>query len=521
MKKLHLILIISIIFTSANAQRSQDDDYNPNDTLPELQQIDSIVGYLPEALDENLHQLLEGWHLQHFTKPEEFCSDEDINPIFDEETYRDRIARMPFVIPMTYNKTVRTCIDRYTVKMRRWMRSIMGMADFYFPMIEQHLDAHGLPLELKYLAVVESALNPTVQSHAGAAGLWQFILPTGKVYGMEINSLIDERYDPEKATLAACKYFVQMYNTFDDWLLALAAYNCGPGNVEKAIRRAKGNMDFWNIFQYLPRETRSYVPMFMAAAYVMTYHCEHNLCPVRADFSVATDTVLVERPLHFDQIAAVLQMEKEAIRFYNPQYKREVIPGNVRPSVLRLPIDRTRSFVAMSDSMYAYRRDSLLAYCTPVDFKNPENRKERITHKVKAGETMHSISNLYGVSITDLRRWNGNIRARKPATGSNLKVFIDNGGIRFATTTTSTPKATSNATPKATSTPTSKATQTQNQPTKQTSKSASKSYTVQSGDSLYGIAQKYPGMTVKKLQDANGLTSTNLHVGQKLIIPAV
>ena len=191
---------------------------------------------------------------------------------------------MPCIVPMTYNDIVRKCIDRYAGPLRNTVRYMMGMADFYFPMIEQKLDAGNLPLELKYLAVVESALNPVAQSRVGACGLWQFMLPTGNIYGLEINSLIDERLDPEKATEAACRYFKEMYELYDDWHLVLAAYNCGPGNVNKAIRRAEGKTDFWKIFPHLPRETRSYVPLFIATAYIMTYHCDHNICPIRAGF---------------------------------------------------------------------------------------------------------------------------------------------------------------------------------------------------------------------------------------------
>jgi Soluble lytic murein transglycosylase and related regulatory proteins (some contain LysM/invasin domains) len=511
-------LVITLIitpFASLMAQKNEneEEDEDENERTENLQLIDSIVGFLPESLDADMNKLLEGWHARNFINPEDFCQDEDANPYFPDSVYKMRMRNMPTVIPMTYNENVRKCIDLYSGRFRKSMRYIMGMADFYFPMIEQKLDANGLPLELKYLAVVESALNPIVQSRVGASGMWQFMLPTGKIHGLEINSLIDERLDPERSTDAACKYFKDMYNLYGDWHLVLAAYNCGPGNVNKAIRRSGGKMDFWKIFPHLPRETRSYVPWFIAAAYIMTYHCDHHICPVRANFSVATDTIMVERALHFDQIAEILQMDKEAIRFYNPQYKREIIPGNIRPSILRLPVERTFAFIDNEDSIFNHRMEELLANCTPVDNSNQENRKERITHTVKAGETVYTIANLYGVTAQNLRNWNG-LKGSRVAPGRKLSVNIDNGGLTFAA------KNASSATPQ-------NASSTKQEVTEQNTLESNTptivkgyiSYKVQSGDSLYAIAKKYPGATVKGIQQANGLTTTALRIGQVLKIP--
>ncbi|MDR1120923.1 MAG: LysM peptidoglycan-binding domain-containing protein [Dysgonamonadaceae bacterium] len=503
----HLILI-SLIFVPFIATTAQQN----GDTISGSQPYDSTIGLMPESLDADMHKLLEGWHVKHFSKSEEFCEDEDTDPYFPDSVYRLRLKKMPCIVPMTYNDIVRKCIDRYTGQLRNVVRYMMGMADFYFPMIEQKLDANNLPLELKYLAVVESALNPIAQSHVGACGLWQFMLPTGKVYGLEINSLIDERLEPEKATDAACRYFKEMYELYGDWHLVLAAYNCGPGNVNKAIRRAGGQTDFWKIFPYLPRETRSYVPLFIAAAYVMTYHCDHNICPIRADFSIATDTIMVERALHFEQIADILRMDKETIRFYNPQYKREIVPGNTRPSVLRLPVDRTFAFIEREDTLYTHRMNELLANCTPVSADEPERRKEKITHTVQTGENVYTIANLYGVTAQNLRKWNG-IKGSRIVKGRKLNIYIDNGGLTFAAGNTG--QATQ-ATPVSTKTGTSAAA-----PTVQRSVTNTGyiSYTVKSGDSLYAIAQKYPGVSVQNIQDANGLTSTKLRIGQILKIP--
>ena len=497
---LTILTFFPFVYSISQEIVDEENEYEYVD-LDDFQEIDSIIGFLPESLDADMNALLTGWHARHFFNPEDYCEDEDVNPFFPESEYKMRLSNIPAVIPMTYNETVRKCIDTYAVKLRKNLRYIMGMADYYFPMIEQILDVNGLPLELKYLAVVESALNPIAQSRVGASGLWQFMLPTGKIHGLEINSLIDERLDPERATEAACNYFRDMYTLYGDWHLVLAAYNCGPGNVNKAIRRAGGHKDFWKIFPYLPRETRSYVPLYIAAAYIMTYHCDHNICPIHADFSVATDTIVVERALHFDQIADILQMDKESIRFYNPQYKREIIPGNIRPSILRLPVDKTFSFIDNEDSVYVHRMEELLANCKPVDSNDPNNRKERITHTVKTGETVYTIANLYGVTAQNLRSWNG-IRGSRVTSGSKLRVNIDNGGLTFAAQNT---VAGTN----------------QNSIIAQSADNSQGfvTYKVQSGDSLYAIAKKYPGVTAKSIQQANGLTTTLLRIGQILKIP--
>jgi len=346
------------------------------------------------------------------------------------------------------------------------------------------------------------------------------MLPTGKTMGLEINSLIDERLDSEKSTEAACRYLQSLYDMYDDWHLALAAYNCGPGNVNRAIVRSGGKMDFWQIINHLPRETRLYVPTFIAAAYIMTYHCDHNICPVRANFAVATDTIMVERALHFDQIADILKIGKEAIRFYNPQYKREIIPGNIRPSVLRLPLESTFAFIDQGDSVYLHRMEELLANCAPVDANEPKSRQERITHTVKTGETVYTIANTYGVTAQNLRRWNA-VTGSRLAVGKKLTVYIDNGGLTFApsaTASTSTSSATSTTSATATSSAQKKSTTATASPSSD-SKSGYISYTVKSGDSLYAIAQRYPGVTVQSILQANGLNSTNLRIGQILKIP--
>ena len=286
-----------------------------------------------------------------------------------------------------------------------------------------------------------------------------------------------------------------MYDMFDDWHLAIAAYNCGPGGVQKAIRRAGGNVkDYWKLLPHLPRETRTFVQKYIAVAYLMTYHCEHNICPVRSKFSIVTDTIMVSQMLHFDQIADILQIDKEIIRFYNPQYKREIIPGNIRPSVLRLPLEETFAFIDQEDSLYIHRMDELLAHCILADPNNPKSRQQLIFHTVKAGETLNTIASLYGVTAQNLRNWNG-LSGTRVAQGRRIRVNVDNGGITFGGQYTTAP------------------------PPGPVQVLDRYTYVVQEGDTLSGIAKRYPGVTWQSIQHANGMTTTSLRIGQVLKIP--
>lgn len=493
------------------------------DSLSSVAPADSIVaevGLIPESLDADIDSLLRTWHVQYFSKKDEYCHDDEENVYFPDSVYIDRLQRLPRMISLPYNNIVRDCIDLYADRRRNLVRYMLGMADFYFPIIEQVLDKHGLPIELKYLAVVESALNPVALSRVGACGLWQFMLPTGKSYGLEINSLVDERRDPLKATEAACKYFKDMYAIYGDWNLVLASYNCGPGNVNKAIRRSGGKTDFWDIFPYLPQETRSYVPLFIAANYIMNYYCEHNLCPMQTSLPLATDTVVVRNMLHFQQVADVLHLDVEELRALNPQYKRDIVPGNVAPSVLKLPAAETYAFIDKEDTIYSHRAGEFLAHYLPSAAGSGRGtagtgNRERITHIVKSGESLYTIANRYGVTARDIRSWNG-LKSNRVARGKRLKLYIDNGGILYASKSASSSGQTAK-----------KQTQTTGRSSRP-SASAQKSggiekefvsYRVKSGDSLYSISKKYPGVTTALLQQANGLPDANIRPGQVLKIP--
>ena len=473
----------------------------------EVQPVDSIieeVGLIPESLDANIDSLMHSWHVQYFSKRDDFCHDDEENVFFPDSVYAERLQRLPSLISLPYNNIVRDCIDLYADRKRNLVRYMLGMADFYFPIIEQVLDAHGLPIELKYLAVVESALNPVALSRVGASGLWQFMLPTGKSYGLEINSLVDERLDPLKATDAACKYFKDMYAIYGDWSLVLASYNCGPGNVNKAIRRSGGKTNFWDIFPFLPKETRSYVPLFIAANYIMNYYCEHNLCPMQTSLPLATDTVMVRNMLHLQQVADVLHVDLQTLKALNPQYKRDIIPGNVAPSVLKLPAVATYTFVDKEDTVYLHRAEELLANCLPMNAADKKmadtSTRERLIHIVKSGENLYTIANRYGITAKDIRKWNG-LRSNRVQKGRRLKLYVDNGGVLFASAGDKAKGATKTA----------KAVK--------ASDSGYISYKVKSGDSLYSICKKYPGVTTAQIQKTNGLSNADIRPGQVLKIP--
>lgn len=510
MKKL-LFLLIGL---GTLLQTLQAEEIKP-EKQDSIKTLENEIGLIPESLDANVDSLLHSWHVEYFTKQEDFCHDDDANIFFPDSVYAERLNRLPSVISLPYNHIVRDCIDLYAERKRDLVRYMLGMADFYFPIIEEVLDRHGLPLELKYLAVVESALNPVALSRVGASGLWQFMLPTGKSYGLEINSLIDERRDPKRATEAACSYFKDMYAIYGDWNLVMAAYNCGPGNVNKAIRRAGGKQDFWAIFRYLPRETRSYVPLFIAASYIMNYYCDHNLCPLQTSLPLATDTVMVNQALHLQQVSEVLQLDLATLRALNPQYRRDIIPGNTRPSALKLPAAATYAFVGQEDTVYKHRMEEYLANI-PIHNEEAQNSKattrERITHVVLQGENLYTIANRYGVTAKDIRKWNG-LGSNRVAKGKRLKLYVDNGGIAFAAAkpTTSTTKSTASSSTAKTAITTKAATSTNGK--------EFIAYTVKSGDSLYSIAKKYPGVSTKDLQQANGLKGSDIRPGQVLKIP--
>ena len=405
----------------AQAQESVNVVINENGT-EHTETID-----LPISMTYPLDSLLNDWKAKTYIDLSKDCSTSTINPTFSDSIYIDRLSRMPVIMEMPYNDIVRKFIDTYTIRLRNQVSFMLSACNFYMPIFEEALDAYNLPLELKYLPIIESALNPSAGSRAGATGVWQVRLTTGKLYGLESNSLVDERRDPIKATWAAARYLKDMYNIYKDWNLVIAAYNCGPGNVNKAIRRAGGKTDYWAIYNYLPRETRGYVPAFIAANYVMTYYCKHNICPMETNIPQATDTVQVSRNLHFEQIADICHIPLEEIKSLNPQYKRNIVPGNSKPYTLRLPTEAISSFIDNQDTIYNHRSTELFKNRRTVASVGTRSKAtagdgELTYYKIKQGDTLGTIARKFGVSVRQLRSWNG-LRNNNIRAGRRLKIY--------------------------------------------------------------------------------------------------
>lgn len=523
MKRILFTLLTTWVCTSAiHAQvalwdelKSSGNNHYENDlSCEDSTEIDNTF-FIPESFESNVDSLLNSWHVNYYVNRTPGYDTYE-HPYVSDSVYLERLSRLPHIIEMPYNEVVRNCIELYVARKRNIIPYMLGLADFYFPMIEQALDEKGLPLELKYLAIVESALNPTALSRAGASGLWQFMLPTGKIYGLEINSLVDERRDPVKATYAACQYFKDMYNIYGDWHLVIAAYNCGPGNVNKAIRRAGGKRDYWAIYNYLPRETRSYVPLFIAANYAMNYYSQHGMSPVSTDLPLSTDTIMIDKMLHFDQISEMLKIDKGMLQALNPQYKQNIVPGNTKARALILPSTYAYAFVSMEDTIYKYKSEE---YFTNRSYVVPgvggsskalasNNNQERVTHKVRSGETLNKIANRYGVTSSQIKKWNG-LKSNKLTAGRRLTIYTDNGGYVASNNSSSTTTTTKSSTQQSTS------------KSNTSQKKSSGKYKVRQGDTFSSISQKYPGVNAQDLMKMNNTKSAKLKVGQVINVPSV
>ncbi len=441
-------------------------------------------------------------------------------PDFPDSVYIARLEKMPMVFELSFNKIVRNYIHMYAHKRRDLVESMLGLSEYYFPIFEEILDAKGMPLELKYLPVIESALNPNAVSKAGATGMWQFMYYTGKMYKLEINSMVDERRDPIKSSYAAVEFMLDLYDIYHDWVLVIAAYNCGPGNVNKAIRRSGGKRDYWEIYYRLPRETRGYVPAFIAAAYVMEYYKEHNLTPKKTSLPIHCDTVIVSEKIHLEQISHVMNIPLSELRSLNPQYRRDIVPGNNKKYSIRLPYAETTRFVDLQDSIVTYK-DSI--YFNPEALSKapqystyssspPTGNHEKLIYSVKSGDNLGYIASWYGVSVSDLRYWN-NISRNTIHSGQKLAIYIpkDKAGkyknlddMSFAEKQKSIGKQVS----------------TEKIAPKEPLKAGEfELYTVKNGDTLWDIAKLYPGITDSDIMRWNGIENArNISVGQQLKI---
>ena len=393
--------------------------------------LDTLVGNsytfeLPESMNADIDSLLNSWQARNMLhKSEGELTGKDSVQITDT-MYAKRLAALPTIVRMPYNNMVRTCIDRYAKRNRSQVSYLLGISEYYFPIIEEEIDRIGVPRELKYLPIIESALNPKATSRAGAKGLWQFMFTTGKLYSLKANNYIDERFDPAKATTAALLYLKDLYNMFQNWELAIAAYNCGPGNVKKAILRSGGSTDFWKIYPWLPRETRGYLPGFIAASYIMTYYKDHGIIPMKPELPIATDTIHVSKNLHFNQIVEVCGADIQELRTLNPQFLKDIIPGENETYVLRLTNNTTTKFVENEDTIYKHNADK---YFPKADIeKMLKDAKENngagnlIRHKIKNGETLGSIALKYRVSVKQIMKWN-NLRNSNIRAGKYLKIY--------------------------------------------------------------------------------------------------
>lgn len=463
-----LLLALAASFMTATAQTDEITVHNDQNGRDEV--ID-----LPEGMSVSCDSLINEWMAKKYLYPDTTCANPDYNPTFTTEEYQERLRRLPVVMEMPYNSVVQKFIDQYSGRLRRTVSYALGAGNFYIPIFEEALDYYGLPLELKYLPVIESALEPKAKSPAGAVGLWQFMLATGKRYDLKVNSLIDERQDPYKSSWAAARYLRDLYKIYRDWNLVIAAYNCGPTNVNKAIHRADGVRDYWTIYPYLPSETRGYVPAFIAANYIMNYYCEHNICPMKTKIPITTDTVTIMRDLHMQQVAELCNVDVEAIQALNPQYRTQLIPGSSGPMTLRLPTETLNMFIDLKDSIYNYRVDELLTRrsCVEVD--------DRLDNRSVASKRRAARQQSASESSSSSRRSASKSSSRKSSRSSSSK-----SSSRSSKSSRKSKKVKSSA-----------------------------SATVRKGDTLIEIAHRN-GTTVEKLKKKNKIKGNIIKPGQKL-----
>ena len=438
----------------------EDDDVVPTEdeiSVTDKAGNEEIIDF-PEAMTYDLDSLLNLYMSKNYLSPGD-CEMKNENPTYPKEAYIERLSRMPTVMEMAYNDIVQRFIDRYAGRLRYSVSYLLGAANFYMPIFEEALESYQLPLELKYLPIIESALNPKAVSRVGATGLWQFMLGTGRQYGLEVNSLVDERRDPVKSSYAAAHYLRDLYRIFGDWNLVIAAYNCGPENINKAIRRyraangrtendaiTQADKDYWKLYPYLPAETRGYVPAFIAANYIMTYYCEHNICPMTTRLPAQSDTVVVHKDVHLEQIAGVLGVDADILRTINPEFRRDIVPGNTKPYAIRLPLADTGRFIDLEDSIYNYRAGELLTKRAVVDVaddvptfsrrskgrssrysRNAKRSRSRSSARggrnvtIRKGQTLSQIAKQNGTTVAKLKRLNG-IKGNNIRAGKKLRV---------------------------------------------------------------------------------------------------
>ncbi len=432
----------------------------------------------------NSDSLLTIWYLQRSINIDEGSvinlESENLTSDIPDSVYIARLKAINSFIPLPYNNIVKNHIIYYTQRIPNKIDVILGLSGHYMPQFEEIFDQYDLPKELKIMAIIESALNPRAVSRANAKGMWQFMYRTALHYDLRIDSYVDERLDPIASGHAAAKYLKDSYAIFGDWLLAIASYNCGPGNVNRAIRRAGGSRDFWTVYPYLPRETRGYVPSFVAALYTLHYYKEHNITPRPISMPVHLDTFMIRRPLHFGQISEMLGIPKEEISDYNPQYLNEIIPGNDRGNILRLPFNYTSAFIDNEKEIYTYK-DSVffnpIIYAQSRSSAAASGQRNAVTHVVRSGETLSHIALRYRVRVSDIQAWNNVRTVIRP--GQRLTIYTAGAPAAVQQAGSTSEPATSTA-------------------------GGYVMYTVKKGDTLWGISRMFSGVSLNQIMQLNG-----------------
>ncbi len=476
-----------------------------------------------DKITADLDSLVNSWYVKlALTNNPGLISDDTTGVMFSDSIYKERLGRINTIIKLPYGSIIRNHIHVYTVRKRELFSAILGLKDYYFPMIEDIFDSYGIPAELKYMAVIESALNPNAVSRVGATGLWQFMYSTGRSYGLTINSVVDERRDPVKATHAAAKYMKDLYGIYKDWILVIAAYNCGPGNVNKAIRRSGNKRDYWEIYYRLPRETRGYIPGYVAATYAVNYYDLHKIRPLPLNFPVATDTIMINKDIHLTQISEVMKIPAGELRALNPQYRTGLVPGSSKPQALTLPVSHLGDFIDLNDTIRGYKPDVYLTNSirlvdpsrstyAPADVKG----RTKLIYRVKEGDNLGFISEWYRVSLSDLRYWN-NIYRNTIRIGQNLAIYVDPAKADYYSkvNTMSFSEKQSMIGKTATANVQPLAALLQNQ-----SEGEYITHTVRYGDTIWDIVKMYESVSISDILSLNGISDPQkIQVGQKLKI---
>jgi membrane-bound lytic murein transglycosylase D len=520
MHKLFFILLLSIPASLVDVSASSFQQ----DTLRSI--LDDTIA-VDLNFDENLDSLLNLYYVgQSISNNPDFWnnSSDTLIPDFPDSVYIDRLGKIPTVVDLTYNTVVRRYIDVYTKQKRSSVEVMLGLSQYYFPLFDEVFDYYDIPNELKYMSIIESALNPRAYSRTRAVGIWQFMYGTGKLYGLTINSLVDERRDPIKSTYAAAKFVKDLYAIYNDWILVIAAYNCGPGNVNRAIRRSGGKKNYWDIYYYLPRETRGHVPAFIAATYVMNYYKEHNLKPAPVSFPITSDTIMITRNLHMAQVSEVLEIPLQLLHDMNPQYRTDIIPAKNNPLVMRLPLDQISRFIDMEKQIYTYKDsvffnpEKVITTPTAVDSRGieepPPGNYAKLIYTVKEGDNLGFISMWYNVRISDIRYWN-NIRYNTIRTGQRLSIYVPRNKVSKYQDINELSFAEKQARIGKTVTPA--ASQSEQMITLSDDYII---YIVKKGDTIWDIIKKYPGVTESEIIKINNISDANkLKAGQQLKIP--